>query len=210
VSFYVWAALLPRRPLRGCVSWAARDCVITGGSTSGHVNTSLCPFSRRSLARMRKHDGTTLGGCGSDGGIRKGVLYLRGKPVPKAFFFGVVQTPKTHAKLQHLQVLRGAPLCQSRIKTARHRCGVVSRDIQRQHAQRRGAPLRRRASPCLSTVDAAEHHSLPNITALGMQQRRDKQGRGCKRRTDHFIRARLQSGREFGERNFPEVRREVQ
>ena len=69
---------------------------------------------------------------------------------------------------------------------------------------------RRRASPCLSTVDAAEHHSLPNITAPGMQQRRDKQGRGCKRRTDHFIRARLQSGRFFREGHFPEVRREVQ
>ena len=43
-----------------------------------------------------------------------------------------------------------------------------------------------------------------------MQQGRDKQGRGCKRRTDHFIRARLQGGREFREGHLSEVRREVQ
>ena len=69
------------------------------------------------------------------------------------------------------------------------------------HAQRRGAPLRRRASPCLSAVDAAEHHGLPNITAPGMQQGRDNQGRGRPRRADHFIRARLQGGRFFREGN---------
>ena len=44
-----------------------------------------------------------------------------------------------------------------------------------------------------------------------MQQgNRDKQGRGCKRRTDHFIRARLQGGWLLGKGHFPEVRREVQ
>ena len=74
LSLYVWAARLPRRSLRGCVWWAARDCVITGGSAENTQAIANPGWDGgNEVARMRIFAGTNRGGCGRHGRIRKGV-----------------------------------------------------------------------------------------------------------------------------------------
>ena len=53
MSFDVWAALLPRRPLRGCVVCGCADCVITGGSPAAKDGHAGLDSWTKWVARMR-------------------------------------------------------------------------------------------------------------------------------------------------------------